>query len=136
MRRRSGRAIEREPRIELHNVKTSYYRWIAGLHSKIRLCICNGNAAVYIANFIYDLYCINKALIVRIHCFAIRGLVDIRHAKSRLVKKLFICRLFLLGMLGSFLLRGIQFLANGHVTWRQLLGCLKALHCLLIIFEP
>ena len=136
MRSRSGRAIEKVARIELHNVKTSYYRWIAGLHSKIRFCICNGNASEYIAIFIYDLYCINKALIVRIHCFAIRDLGDIRHAKSRLVKKLFICRLFLLGMVGSFLLRGVQLLANGHVTWRQLLGRLKALHRLLVIFEP
>ena len=124
------------PEIELHNVKTSYSRWIPGLHSKGRSCICDGNAFVYIAIFIYAPYCINKALIVRMHCFAIRALVDIRQAKSRSLEKLFVCRLFLLGMLGSFLLRGVQFLANGHVTWRQLLGRLKALHRLLIIFEP
>ena len=109
---------------------------ILPVDSKAHLCICNGNASVYIANFIYALYYITKALIVRMHCFAICALVDIRQAKSRLLKKLFICRLFLLGMLGSFLLRGVQLLAYGHVTWRQLLGRLKALHRLLIIFEP
>lgn len=74
------------------------------------------------------------------HCLVIRALVDIWHAKSRcrrsLLKELFVRRLLLLGMLGSFLLRGTQLFADSHVAWGELLGCLEALHRLLVVLKP
>ena len=88
---------------------------------------------------IYGITCISNSNFY-IRCFIDGALVNIRQATIRcglaLLKELFVRRLLLLGMLGSFLLRGAQLLANSHVAWCQLLGCLEALHRLFVVFEP
>lgn len=53
-----------------------------------------------------------------------------------LIKELFVRRLLLLGMLGSFLFRSAQLLADSHVAWCQPLGCFEASHGLLVVLEP